>query len=60
MSGDHHTVLVTGGSGLVGKAIEHIVNTEEKRNNETWVFASSKDVDLRLVLDKISQFLKTR
>jgi GDP-L-fucose synthase len=39
-------VLVTGGSGLVGKAIESIIN-EEHNDKETWIFASSKDGDLR-------------
>ncbi|GLH08383.1 ACYPI007507 protein [Gryllus bimaculatus] len=38
-------ILVTGGSGLVGKAIQEIVKTEKKAD-ETWVFASSKDADL--------------
>ena len=46
-------VLVTGGSGLVGKAIEHAINTEPegsrygKKPGETWIFASSKDGDLK-------------
>ncbi|KAI8848428.1 hypothetical protein BC829DRAFT_394005 [Chytridium lagenaria] len=45
-------ILVTGSSGLVGKAIQEIVmnSTEDafrKRKNETWVFATSKDADLR-------------
>jgi len=46
-------VLVTGGSGLVGKAIEHIINTEPegskfgKKSGETWIFASSSEGDLR-------------
>jgi GDP-L-fucose synthase len=50
-SGD--VVLVTGGSGLVGKAIEHVINTEPegsrfgKKPGETWIFASSKDGDLK-------------
>lgn len=39
-------VLVTGGTGLVGKAIESVVN-EQAVANETWFFASSKDADLR-------------
>ena len=39
-------VLVTGGSGLVGKAIENIIR-EENNADETWIFASSKDGDLR-------------
>ena len=53
-SGD--IILVTGGSGLVGKAIEHVINTEPegsrfgKKPGETWIFASSKDGDLKLSL----------
>jgi GDP-L-fucose synthase len=48
-------ILVTGGTGLVGKAIENVINSEPpnsrfgKRPNETWVFASSKEGDLRCV-----------
>jgi GDP-L-fucose synthase len=38
-------VLVTGGTGLVGKAIETVVK-ENNNDNETWFFASSKDADL--------------
>ncbi|KAF7343405.1 GDP-L-fucose synthase [Mycena venus] len=46
-------VLVTGGTGLVGKALEHIIETEPvgsrfgKLPNETWIFASSAEGDLR-------------
>ena len=46
-------ILVTGGTGLVGKAIEHVINTEPKgskfakREGETWIFASSSEGDLR-------------
>jgi len=43
-------ILVTGGTGLVGKAIEHVINNETGRfgklPGETWVFLSSKDADL--------------
>ena len=39
------TVLVTGGTGLVGKAIETVIK-ESQNDNETWFFASSKDADL--------------
>ncbi|KAI5090295.1 hypothetical protein C0J45_20430 [Silurus meridionalis] len=40
-------VLVTGGSGLVGKAIEHVVKQEGgAREGEEWIFISSKDADL--------------
>jgi hypothetical protein len=47
-------VLVTGGTGLVGKAIEHIIQTEPegsrfgKKPGETWIFAGSSEADLRL------------
>ncbi|KAJ7792641.1 hypothetical protein B0H14DRAFT_2930027 [Mycena olivaceomarginata] len=47
-------VLVTGGTGLVGKAIQYIIETEPvgskygKLPNETWIFASSSEGDLRL------------
>ena len=40
------TVLVTGGTGLVGKAIETVVNKDPKEG-ESWFFASSSDADLR-------------
>ena len=38
-------VLVTGGTGLVGRAIEKVVKAEN-RPNEQWIFLSSKDADL--------------
>lgn len=38
-------VLVTGGTGLVGKAIEQLV-IAEKKTDESWIFLSSKDGDL--------------
>ncbi|XP_077493667.1 GDP-L-fucose synthase-like [Amblyomma americanum] len=38
-------ILVTGGTGLIGKAIETVTN-EEKRPGEHWIFVSSKDADL--------------
>lgn len=37
-------ILVTGGSGLVGKAIEAILTPNA---DESWVFLTSKDGDLR-------------
>lgn len=42
---DKKVILVTGGTGLVGKAIEQVVLVEHK-SDETWVFLSSKDGDL--------------
>ncbi|KAH0831197.1 hypothetical protein J3R83DRAFT_13776 [Lanmaoa asiatica] len=46
-------VLVTGGTGLVGKAIEYVIEHEPegsrfgKQPGEKWIFASSRDADLR-------------
>ncbi|KAI6187620.1 GDP-L-fucose synthase [Aphelenchoides besseyi] len=41
------TILVTGGTGLVGKAIEKITeDPNNRRSNEKFVFLSSKDCDL--------------
>lgn len=46
-------VLVTGGSGLLGKAIQHVIETEPsgsrfaKKTGETWIFANSSEGDLR-------------
>jgi len=39
-------IMVTGGSGLVGSAINDFVSGAPKENEE-WVFLSSKDGDLR-------------
>ena len=38
--------MVTGGSGLVGKGIRHAIETTEKRDNEEWIFLTSKDGNL--------------
>ncbi|GAU97589.1 hypothetical protein RvY_08862 [Ramazzottius varieornatus] len=38
-------IMVTGGTGLVGRAIQKVVE-EEKRKDERWIFLSSKDADL--------------
>ena len=38
-------ILVTGGTGLVGKGIEHISKQDQKPNEE-FVFLSSKDGNL--------------
>lgn len=45
-------ILVTGGSGLVGKAIEWVIENDKserfgKRQGEKWIFLTSKDGDLR-------------
>ena len=38
-------ILVTGGSGLVGKALEKV--SAERGAEEKWIFLSSRDGDLR-------------
>lgn len=43
---DRKVIIVTGGSGLVGKGIETVVNGGEKRDDEEWIFLTSKDADL--------------
>ncbi|CAG8447305.1 137_t:CDS:2 [Funneliformis mosseae] len=46
-------ILVTGGSGLVGKAIEWVIENDKgkygKGEGEKWVFLTSKDGDLRSI-----------
>lgn len=42
-----NVIMVTGASGLVGKAIQAVVSEEKNDLNEEWVFLSSKDADLR-------------
>jgi GDP-L-fucose synthase len=48
-----NVVLVTGGSGLVGRAIQRVIETEPegskygRRPGEMWVFARSSEGDLR-------------
>lgn len=46
MSGDKKVILVTGGTGLVGRAIQTIVQREKKEEEEEWIFLGSKDADL--------------
>ena len=41
-------VLVTGGTGLVGRALADVLS-QEPRPHEEWIFLSSKDGDLRCV-----------
>ncbi|KAL1926155.1 hypothetical protein VTP01DRAFT_6020 [Rhizomucor pusillus] len=56
-------ILVTGGSGLVGKAIEWVIENDQserfgKRPGEKWVFLTSKDGDLRKADDTRAIFEK--
>lgn len=45
MSSPSRVILVTGGSGLVGKALQEVVS-HLSLDSEQWYFASSKDADL--------------
>lgn len=50
--GKEGVVLVTGGNGLVGRAIQYVLKNETNPKfgsipGETWVFARSTDADLR-------------
>ena len=41
-------VLVTGGTGLIGRAVEKVVSdSAECAESESWIFLSSKEVDLK-------------
>ncbi|CDS06741.1 Putative GDP-L-fucose synthase [Lichtheimia ramosa] len=56
-------ILVTGGSGLVGKAIQWVIENDKserygKRPGEKWVFLTSKDGDLRKAEDTKAIFEK--
>jgi len=42
---ERKVILVTGGTGLVGKGIQKVIETD-KREDEEWVFLSSKDANL--------------
>ncbi|KAF4074939.1 hypothetical protein AMELA_G00229000 [Ameiurus melas] len=54
-------VMVTGGSGLVGKAIERVVKQEGgAREGEEWIFLSSKDADLTNAAETRAIFEKHR
>lgn len=57
-------ILVTGGSGLVGKAIQYVIETEPegsrfgKKPGEQWIFAGSKDGDLKDMAEAEKLFAK--
>lgn len=40
------TILVTGGTGLVGRAVQDVLSDRETVPNERWYFAGSQDADL--------------
>ncbi|XP_043481708.1 probable GDP-L-fucose synthase [Leptopilina heterotoma] len=45
MSESKNVILVTGGTGLVGKAIATVIESDNNPN-EKWIFVGSKDADL--------------
>ena len=49
MTSERKRILVTGGTGLVGSAIKHVVEHENDREarNEEYYYISSKECDLR-------------
>ncbi|XP_023655869.1 GDP-L-fucose synthase isoform X1 [Paramormyrops kingsleyae] len=54
-------VLVTGGTGLVGRAIEQVVQAQGGcGKGEQWIFLSSKDADLRDLAQTRALFEKHR
>ncbi|XP_069572928.1 GDP-L-fucose synthase-like [Brachyistius frenatus] len=63
-------VLVTGGSGLVGRAIQHVVKEEEEeeeeegstaaKEEEEWIFLSSKDANLMSMEETRAAFERHR
>ena len=56
MSPEPAVILVTGGTGLIGKAIEYTIQNEPegsrfgKRPGETWIFAGVGEGDLKYVI----------
>lgn len=58
MQPQEKVILVTGGSGLVGKAIEWVLENETnprfaRQAEERWIFLTSKDGDLRSAAQSI-------
>ncbi|NXK47248.1 FCL synthase, partial [Chauna torquata] len=51
-------ILVTGGSGLVGRAIQKVVADGEGQPDEEWVFVSSRDADLTSAAETKALFEK--
>lgn len=52
------TVLVTGGSGLVGKGIQAAVE-KEGLSGERWIYLTSKDGDLRCAHGRLKRWRQT-
>ncbi|XP_055919767.1 probable GDP-L-fucose synthase [Eupeodes corollae] len=52
------TVLVTGGTGLVGKALETVI--KERNTSDVWYFAGSKDGDLTVLTETKALYEKVK
>ena len=52
MTSEKKVILVTGGSGLIGKAIQNVIKKDQPEDEE-YIFHSSKDANL---LNKIETF----
>lgn len=53
-------VLVTGGTGLVGEGVKWVIDNVpdprfRRKPNETWIFLSSKEADLRYMCTHTDQ-----
>lgn len=57
MADDEKIILVTGGSGLIGKALQSVVTAScnESSVNEKWIFVGSKEANLWQV-EKLSLY----
>jgi len=53
-------ILVTGGGGLVGSAIRKIATTEERREDEEWIFVTLGDADLTNTADTKALFERVK
>ncbi|XP_014226778.1 probable GDP-L-fucose synthase [Trichogramma pretiosum] len=59
MAEEQKVILVTGGTGLVGKAIQTVIEND-KRSDEKWIFVGSKDADLSSKSDTEKLFKEHR
>ena len=50
--------MVTGGTGLVGRAIETVLGMGEESAEEEWIFVSSKDANLENEDETMALFTK--
>lgn len=61
MNKSQKTILVTGGSGLVGQGIRLALEKHDlTESNERWIFSSSNDVDLRSTEQTFAYFEQIR